>query len=666
MMYRRTIFPTLLLVILSHAAVFAQELRTFTPDVALDVRTVRIAAVTDDGSRVAATVQTRRDRTDVDHMRYGDPTYVSPVSTRLMVIDTRTGEQSWVHEQPAQLRGYSWSPDGRQLGYFVSVGETPSLRVYDAETGMTRAVTVRSDMNISSSSPLVWSLDGGEVIVGLRPQGWATEARDAFLALTEAPVIVQDSRNDFLAWDRVRNIANRQVTALVSVADGSVRELLTETTPQGPAFSEDGTYITYSTATRTKTSYTRRDGTEYGLFKLDLASGEAEPLVEQGEERLNVDWNEARDAYAYTEEGSVFVRRLDDEEAEKVTEDHEAAEGDTTEVRYSVQSWSPDGEDLLLSTEDGWQVLDVSSGEMQVVLTLEEDEDARPRRAVQGWSEDGRYLFFTYSERGRWQRGLKRLDIGSGEIDTLILDEQLYRSWSISADGNTVVYAMSDGDRPDDLWVTGHDYAAPNRLTEMNPQLADVALTRSELVEYLDVDGNTLYGILYYPANYEARADLPARCRDLRAVLRQRLQREHEPDHRAGLVRFPPVGAVRGRVSGRGVAEGSAQRDQRSHRPRSRRRGPARRIRPELWWLCDQSAHHADGSIRSRRQRLGESEHHLVSRRLAEDHHPQLCCCRGRPGSHRSDALGAAPEVHPDLGGHVRGPHRDTSTHAVG
>ena len=106
--------------------------RVFTSDIALDVRTARIVAVTDDGARVAVTVQTRRDRTDVDHQRYGDPTYVSPVSTRLMVIDTRSGEQTWVHEQPTSLRSYTWSPDGEHLAYFAHGEDGYSLRVFDA------------------------------------------------------------------------------------------------------------------------------------------------------------------------------------------------------------------------------------------------------------------------------------------------------------------------------------------------------------------------------------------------------------------------------------------------------------------------------------------------------------------------------------------------------
>ena len=503
------LLPILLLAIALPGAALAQEQRTFTPEIALDVRSVGIGAVTDDGSRVAVTIRTRRDRTDVDHQRYGDPTYISPVAMGLMVIDTRSGVQTWVIEEPAQIREFEWSPDGTRLAYFIVENGQYDLRIFDASSGRSTPVDLGGNKEIASSSPLVWSPDGATVLLGLRPDEWATEARSAFLGLTEAAVIVQDSRNDFLAWDRVRNLANQQITALVSVADGSVRELLSEPAPVDPGFSEDGTYITYSTATRTKTSYTRRDGTDYEVFSLDLDGGDPESLKDATEERTGVSWTEARDAFAFADSGSVFVRRLDDDALVDVTENYRTAGSDTAQIGFSVERWSPDGSDLLLTSEDGWHLLDISGGDMRVVLELEEDEDERPRRDVQAWSHDGRYVYFSYSARDRWQRGLKRLDVRSGDVETLILDESLYRSWNVSDDGNTVVYAMSDGDRPDEIYVTGHDFAAPTKLTTSNPQLDDVALTRTELIEYLDVDGNTLYGILYYPINYEPGQKYP-------------------------------------------------------------------------------------------------------------------------------------------------------------
>ena len=522
--------------------------RPFTPEIALDVRGVGITAVTGDGARVAATVRTRRDRTGVDHQRYGDPTYISPTRVRLMVIDTRSGERTWVHEEPAQLRGFEWSPDGERLAYFAVEGGGSGgdgayrLRIFDASTGRARTVALRTDREIASSSPLVWSPDGDEVLIGLRPDRWAAEARAAFVALTEAPVIVQDSRNEFLAWDRVRNIAARQITALVSLDDGGVREILADATPSGPTFSADGSYITYSTATRTKTSYTRRDGTEYELFRLALADGsEPESLRDTGEDRMSVTWNDARDAFAYNERGSVFVQRLGEDEAVDVTEGHrggdasdeaeagddanrgggvanrtaesgrsgDSDDSDSTRIRFSVQRWSPSGDQLLLASQDAWHLLDLDTDDLRTLLEFEEDDDTRPRRQVQAWSDDGRHLYFSYSARDRWQRGLKRLDTASGAIETLMLDDNLYRSWNISDDGGTIVYTMSDGDHPDEIWTTGTDRLAPRQLTASNPQLDDVALTRSELIEYLDVDGNTLYGILYYPANYEPGRTYP-------------------------------------------------------------------------------------------------------------------------------------------------------------
>nr|MCS5701264.1 hypothetical protein [Acidobacteriota bacterium] len=312
---RGAYFMLLIFTVALSAQVQAQQVRAFSPEIALDVRNVRIAAVTDNGTRVAATVQTRRDRADVDHQRYGDPTYISPVSTKLMVIDTGSGDQNWVYERPAQLRAFTWSPDGTRLGYFIAEDDRYKLCIFDTSQARTTILELVSDKEIASSSPLVWSPDGSTILLGLRPKGWAVEARRAFLALTEAAVIVQDSRNDFLAWDRVRNIANQQITALVSVADGSVREILADVTPQGPSFSEDGSYITYSTAVRTKTSYTRRDGTDYELLMLDLNSGESASLMDPSEERTNVSWTEAHDAFAYDKDGSIFVMRVGEGEA---------------------------------------------------------------------------------------------------------------------------------------------------------------------------------------------------------------------------------------------------------------------------------------------------------------------------------------------------------------
>ena len=510
-MFKRSVFIVLILVSAAGDSVIAQQDGLFTPNTALDVMSGSIADVTSDGRWLAVTVQSRRDRTDVDHMRFGDPTYVSPASTRVLLIETTSGDQEWLFGDPVQVRGLTWSPDDTQLGYFLMVRGQYQLRVYDIESGNTRSVSLGTTKEISSNSPLIWAPDGSSVLLSLRPEAWAEEARQAFAVMTSGPVVVQDSRNDFLAWDRVRNLASRQVAALVSVSSGSVEEILPEADVQGLRFGESGDFVTYTAVKPQKTAYERNEGTEYEILKLVLDGSAPESIVAPSERRTNPNWNKAGDAFVYSEEGNVFLRKLEEDSTTNLTEQHRGSvsEDDSTKMSFSPMRWSPDDQNILMSSQTGWHILSPDDGGLELVLPLEEDEESRPSRSVQSWSEDGRYIYFTYSASDEWQRGLKRLDLQSGVIETMMLDENLYRSFNFSDDGGTVIYRMSDGNRPDEIWAASENFSERKQLTDLNSQLADLPLSKTELIEYLDIDGNTLYGILYYPVGYEPGRKYP-------------------------------------------------------------------------------------------------------------------------------------------------------------
>ena len=510
-MFKRSVFIALILVSAAGDSVIAQQDGLFTPNTALDVMSGSIADVTSDGRWLAVTVQSRRDRTDVDHMRFGDPTYVSPASTRVLLIETTSGDQEWLFGDPVQVRGLTWSPDDTQLGYFLMVGGQYQLRMYNIESGNTRSVSLGTTKEISSNSPLIWAPDGSSVLLSLRPEAWAEEARQAFAVMTSGPVVVQDSRNDFLAWDRVRNLASRQVAALVSVSSGSVEEILPEADVQGLRFGESGDFVTYTAVKPQKTAYERNEGTEYEILKLVLDGSAPESIVASSERRTNPNWNKAGDAFVYSEEGNVFLRKLEEDSTANLTEQHRGSvsEDDSTKMSFSPMRWSPDDQNILMSSQTGWHIFSPDDGGLELVLPLEEDEESRPSRSVQSWSEDGRYIYFTYSASAEWQRGLKRLDLQSGVIETMMLDENLYRSFNFSDDGGTVIYRMSDGNRPDEIWAASENFSERKQLTDLNSQLADLPLSKTELIEYLDIDGNTLYGILYYPVGYESGRKYP-------------------------------------------------------------------------------------------------------------------------------------------------------------
>ena len=74
------------------------------------------------------------------------------------------------------------------------------------------------------------------------------------------------------------------------------------------------------------------------------------------------------------------------------------------------------------------------------------------------------------------------------------------------------LFLQSDGDRPDDLYIADAGLSEIRRLTELNPWIRDKKMTQSELISYRDVDGDELYGILYYPADYEEGKKYPLVC----------------------------------------------------------------------------------------------------------------------------------------------------------
>lgn len=475
-----------------------------TTELALDVRTPSILDATDDARYVALFLATRRGRTDTDHFRFGDPTYIAPRYGELMIVDAVEGATWTLYDGPVQVRAARWSPDGTRLAYYLRQGDGYELHIHEPGGRLDRRVELRTTKALSSQALLEWTPDSRSLLVELRPEGWAEEARSAFLELTEGPVVVQDASNDFLAWDRVRNLGGREIPALVDIASGAVRELAGETRLADARFSRDGARLLFTTATPTRTAYARNEGTAYTLETLDLSSGVRQVAVEARERPLRPRWNEAGSAFAYAEDGDVFVRRLDADSAVNLTAAHrEVVEGaDTTRRSFSLLAWRPDGEALLAGDGDGWVVLDPEGGPPRRVFAFEEDEESRPRRSFVAWSEDGASIFFSSSAPDRWWRGLRRLDAASGSVEDVLVDEQLYRSWTVARDGSRVVFRRSDGDRPDEIWAL-EPGGSPRRLTELNPQLGEVELARTELVSYLDLDGERQFGILYYPIGYE-------------------------------------------------------------------------------------------------------------------------------------------------------------------
>lgn len=513
-MFRRAITYSTLAFVTIASQVQAQQpaARSFGIDDALNVRSSRIEEVSADGRWVALTVRVRRDALGIDNSRYGDPTYVTPALAEFQLIDATNGQTRSILPGKVQVRGATFTKDGTKLAFFVQKGDDWAVDVYDVTANKVRQIAAHTTKQVAANSPLVWAPDGKSVLVTLRPEGWAAAARAAFVQMTEGPIVVQDARKPFLSWDAVRNLSEKQILAVVTLADGTVRELLPSTPLSAPRFSPDGSYIVYSTSEPKRTSYDNTSGTDYGVFKLSLAAAsKPDTLVKPAERRIAPRWNDAATAFAYADRGNIFVRGIGPDSARNLTAKYRrpASKTDTTRASYSLVDWRADGGALLVSGKDGYYLLDVPTDSMSLVYPLEADSATRPTRSYVNWSHDGRYVYLARSAKDRWARGIERVDLTTGQATSLVQDVNLYSAWHVSDDGARFVFERSDGDHPNEVFTAGTGFANAHALTSLNPQLSGVALARTELISYLDADGKRLYGVLYYPTDYVAGRKYP-------------------------------------------------------------------------------------------------------------------------------------------------------------
>lgn len=501
----------IIILVLSIQPTATAQTQAFTPEDGLNTRGISVQDITDDGRYIAALTSTRKNNLGVNHNRFADPNYISPNTNRFIIIDAASGDQTQLFEEDVQVREITWSPEGDKLAFFLLEDNEFELFMYDRESGAVERVNLNSDKQIASNSLLEWRTDDSGLLLQLRAEGWAEKGDSMYTELTEGPIIVQNSENDFLAWERVRNHSGKSILAQVELSSGEVEELTLEGSMDDLNQAESGEFITFTEVYPLKTDYQRSGGAEYALVKLSMNDGSIDTLVSRTNDELDADWNHAGDHYAFSEDGKVFVRSAMDGDSVEITASHYELieEGDTTEVEYSVQQWHPDDTHLLLSSDKGYYLADINGDEVELIYEFPENPDQEPQRNILNWSPDGEYLYMAYSARDKWERGLTRYDIEAGEMEELVIDTNLYSGWRFAEDGSRIIFEMSDGDHPDELYSSDFEYNNVRQLTDLNPWIENKKLTRSELIEYMDVDGDTLYGVLYYPVDYEEGKKYP-------------------------------------------------------------------------------------------------------------------------------------------------------------
>ena len=506
-------FAILLLFTLSLSA----QKTAFTVEDAVNVKSLGSQTLSDDGNLLAGIITDGKARFGTDHFRFKDPSYLNVRSGELVVINSNTGRKTAVFTDPVRVTNLKWGEKGEKLFFLQQKDDKLVLAYYEPKNKRVKYVKVKDTRLLTTNSGIEVMPNGEDVVLSVRKTGWMEKAMLEYKEATEGPIVVYDGSDDYLKWDRISLTASLTEVVKINLKSGKMDDLLPESSYSGVSISKEGQYLTFNETFRTKTSYTRNDGTEYQVSYLMLNKNEKpKEIYARSDKRRSYRWDDGARNFAWVDSGNVYVDNLatfGTKEAVNITKNKAFEDEDKKKaVKFSIVRWHPQGKKLLLSSKKGWWTINANGSNLTMIHELPEEEaekKAAPNRNIVKWSNDGNYLYLSYSEKEQWKRGIQRFNVNTGAYEDLMTNGNLYSGWRFAKNTDKVVYNKSDGDKPNNVYANNLAFKSEKQLTNLNPWVANKKWTKTELISYRDADGAELKGILYYPVDYDPNKKYP-------------------------------------------------------------------------------------------------------------------------------------------------------------
>ena len=353
----------------------------------------------------------------------------------------------------------AWSPDGATISFTSARGTAaagqdaprPQLYFLPLEGGEAEQVTDAKE----GVGAYTWAPDGKSI---------AFLSNDSLSKEEEAKRARRDDPQTFEGDMRLSHIW------LVDLSTRKLRELVhsTQFTVNGaPSWSPDATRLAYLTVPTTLVRDERR-----AAFVVNVATGATTPVEAGAMVEGTPQWS---------------------------------PDGSTLAFTTLTQSHAPRGDGMMEREQKNSHLtlFDVATGKARDVYDQKQYDDSpgAPR-----WSADGKRIFFTAGDRA--YQSAFTFDVASSSYKKLT-SRQLVGATSFSKDGARVAMTMQTAMEPSDLYATDAMFAAPRRLTHMNPQLSGIALGETEVITWKSTDGQEVEGILLKPVGYLAGRRYP-------------------------------------------------------------------------------------------------------------------------------------------------------------
>jgi len=178
---------------------------------------------------------------------------------------------------------------------------------------------------------------------------------------------------------------------------------------------------------------------------------------------------------------------------------------------FGFEKWTKDSKSFYINSEfDVWQVF--TNGEKTKNITNGKKDDLIYR--IINLDREENYIDFSkpllFSVEGKWNKknGIAK-GLAGGKIKTSRLEDNLSSGFIKSKNSDIIIFKKQSYTNSPNIYITNLDFKSPKQISNTNKFQKDHAWGEAVLVDYKNVQGNKMQGILYYPANYEKGKKYP-------------------------------------------------------------------------------------------------------------------------------------------------------------
>ncbi len=195
---------------------------------------------------------------------------------------------------------------------------------------------------------------------------------------------------------------------------------------------------------------------------------------------------------------------------------NEETDTPSTPGSYGQANWTKDGKSILLSDEyDIWRMAPDGAGAKNITAgygrahnlrfrVVRTETDPRER-----WVDASKPLLLQADNLKTWDSGFFRGSLEGSEPKQLVMAGKSFSAPVKAKDADVWVLTAQNFNEFPDLLVTDGTFKEMRKVSDVNPQKAQLVWGTSELVAYKNADGVPLNAALYKPENFDPHKQYP-------------------------------------------------------------------------------------------------------------------------------------------------------------